>query len=159
MSAVDTEYGSIEREIHIEASPDIVYQVVSRPEYIQQWWDTQVTLADPTPGTVGELAFSDGTNPRAFVEPFTVVEADPPRRFAFRWIAEGEDPAPGNSLLVTFDIEATGSGSTLRMSETGFREKGWEAAVIEQTYNDHCQGWDGSIPRIGPCAERLAGER
>ena len=32
------EYGSIEREIHVDASPEVVFEVVSRPEHIAQWW-------------------------------------------------------------------------------------------------------------------------
>ena len=155
MSATQTEFGSIEREIHIDAAPEIVFEIVSRPEHIQQWWADEVTLESATPGAVGELAFSDGTDPRAFVEPFTVVEADPPHRFAFRWIAEGQEPPEGNSLLVTFELTADGAGTTLRMTESGFREKGWEAAVLEQAYNDHCHGWDANLPRIAPLAVAL----
>ena len=40
------EYGSIEREIHVEASPDIVFEVVSSPVHLQEWWPDEVTL-DP----------------------------------------------------------------------------------------------------------------
>jgi uncharacterized protein YndB with AHSA1/START domain len=32
------EYDSIEREIHVDASPEVVFEVVSRPEHISQWW-------------------------------------------------------------------------------------------------------------------------
>ena len=32
------------------------------------------------------------------------------------------------------------------MTETGFREKGWEVAVLEAQYNDHVSGWDYFSP-------------
>ena len=32
------EFGTIEREIHIEATPEVVYQVVSTPEHIKEWY-------------------------------------------------------------------------------------------------------------------------
>ena len=32
------EYGVIEREIHIDASPEVVFEVVSSPEHVKQWW-------------------------------------------------------------------------------------------------------------------------
>ena len=32
------EYGSIEREIRIDAAPEIVFDVVSDPAHVQQWW-------------------------------------------------------------------------------------------------------------------------
>lgn len=153
--ATAVEFGTIEREMFIEASPEIVYDVVSRPEHIEQWWADEVRL-DPVPGAVGELAWSNGPTKRAAVEPITVVEADRPRRFSFRWIAEGEAAVEGNSLLATFDLEPRGSGTVLRVTESGFREKGWDAAVLEQAYNDHCNGWDLHLPRIAPVAEQLA---
>lgn len=154
-AASGTEFASIEREMYIDASPEVVYDVISRPEHIAAWWADEVHL-DPVPGAVGELAWSNGPTKRAAVEPITVVEADPPRRFSFRWIAEGEAAVDGNSLLATFDLVAQGSGTLLRMSETGFREKGWEAAVLEEAYRDHCNGWDLHLPRIAPVAERVA---
>ena len=43
----------------------------------------------------------------------------------------------GNSLLVTFELTARGGGTLLRMTETGFREMGWEVAVLEEQYQDH----------------------
>jgi len=42
-----------------------------------------------------------------------------------------------NSLLVTFDLAPSGDGTLLRFKETGFRERGWEAAVLEEAYHDH----------------------
>ena len=34
------------------------------------------------------------------------------------------------------------------MTETGFREKGWEVAVLEQQYREHGEGWDYFLPRL-----------
>ena len=149
------ELGSIEREIQIEAAPDVVYQVVSRPEHLREWWPDDAEL-DPVPGGTGTITFGDRSTPNAIVEPLTVVEADPPRRFSFRWIADDGEPArPGNSMLVTFDLEPSGAGTLLRFSETGFREKGWEAAVLEEQYRDHVSGWDHFLPRLVAYVDRL----
>jgi hypothetical protein len=41
------------------------------------------------------------------------------------------------------------------MTETGFREMGWEAAVLEEAYADHVQGWDHFIPRLRQYADSL----
>ena len=84
----------------------------------------------------------------AQIPQITVVEAEAPRLFSFRWVyPEGEDTREGNSLLVTFELSARGDG-TLRMTETGFREKGWEVAVLEQQYREHGEGWDYFLPRL-----------
>lgn len=138
------EYGKLEREIRIDAAPAVVFDVVSRPEHIRQWWSDDASL-NPAPGEVGELVWGD----RAEVAAITVVDADPPRRFSFRWIApEGEVPDAGNSLLITFELEPSGDGTVLRMTESGWREKGWEAAVLEETFHDHERGWDVFLPRL-----------
>ena len=41
-SAVET--GTITREIHIDATPDVVYEVVSRPEHLREWWPDEAEL-------------------------------------------------------------------------------------------------------------------
>ncbi|GAA4873848.1 SRPBCC domain-containing protein [Kitasatospora terrestris] len=150
------EYGSIEREIHIDAAPEVVYEVVSAPEHLREWWPDEADL-EPVPGATGVITFGDPASPGATVAPITVVEADPPRRFAFRWVYEdGESAAPDNSLLVTFDLVPSGAGTLLRFSEAGFREKGWEAAVLEEAYLDHARGWDHFLPRLAAYAPRAA---
>ena len=93
---------------------------------------------------------------QAHVEQITVAQADPPRRFAFRWVYdEGEDATPANSLLVTFELVPSGAGTLLRLTETGFREKGWEAAVLEEQYREHVTGWDYFLPRLATYVVRL----
>src|SRR3954447_12335265 len=94
------EYASIEREIHIDASPEVVFEVVSRPEHLSQWWPDEVDL-EPGVGSGGSLFFVDRAGGEAAVVPITVVAAEPPRRFVFRWITPADEPAVAtNSLLV-----------------------------------------------------------
>lgn len=153
------EYGSIERELRIDATPEVVYEVISSPEHIREWWPDDAEL-DPVPGGIGTITFGDPTAPDAAVVPLTVVEADPPRRFSFRWVHdEGEAAGPDNSLLVTFDLVPSGEGTLLRFKETGFRERGWEAAVLEEAYLDHARGWDVFLPRLVAYANRLVARR
>jgi uncharacterized protein YndB with AHSA1/START domain len=148
------ELGTLERQVHVEASPEVVFEVVSRPEHIRAWWSDDASLDHVAPGAVGELVWGD----RAQVESFTVVEVDPPRRFSFRWVtSEGDAATQGNSLLVTFDLEPAATGTTLRLTETGFRERGWEAAVLEEAYREHEKGWDIFLPRLVAHAGTVAG--
>lgn len=147
------EFGTLERSVHVDASPEVVFEVVSRPEHIREWWSDDANLDEVAPGAVGEVIWGD----RAQVESFTVVEVDPPRRFSFRWVtSEGEAAAEGNSLLVTFDLEPSATGTTLRLTEAGFRERGWEIAVLEEAYRDHENGWDTFLPRLATYAGTLA---
>src|SRR6478735_4114258 len=129
------EFGTIEREIYVEASPEVVFEVVSSPDHLQQWWPDEAHY-DPVPGSTGEIVFGKpGDDGRAVVQ-LTVVEALPPRTFSFRWTNPfGEPAASGNSLFVTFELTPSGGGTLLKMTETGFREMGWEVAVLEQQYH------------------------
>jgi uncharacterized protein YndB with AHSA1/START domain len=149
------EYGSIEREIHIEATPEVVYEVISTAEHLREWWPDEAEL-EPVPGATGVISFGDRSTPEAKVAPLTVMEAEPPRRFSFRWVYdEGEAATPANSLLVTFELVPSGAGTLLRLTETGFREKGWEAAVLEEQYREHVTGWDYFLPRLVTYVARL----
>ena len=142
------EYGSIEREIQVEAAPEVVYTVISTPEHLEQWWPDEAEL-EPVPGGTGVISFGDRSAPDAKIQALTVVEADPPRRFSFRWVYDEDQAATStNSLLVTFELVPSGAGTLLRFTEAGFREKGWEAAVLEEQYREHVTGWDHFLPRL-----------
>ena len=150
------EYGSIERRFYVEASPEVVFEVVSRPEHIRQWWSVETDI-EPVPGATGELVWGDETTPRAHVVPMTVVDAQPFRLFSFRWChTAGEVANPGNSLLVIFELTPSGSGTSIHLTESGFREIGWEAAVLEHHYNDHIVGWDTHLGHLHDYVEQLA---
>lgn len=143
------EYGTIEREIYVDAAPEIVFDVVSSPEHVKHWWPDDARY-DPEPGASGEIVFG-GT-----AVAFTVVDAKPPRMFSFRWTHPvGGTAAAGNSLLVTFDLTPSGAGTLLRMTETGFREMGWSAAKLADEYGQHVTGWDHFLPRIAPYVQTL----
>ncbi|MDI6099404.1 SRPBCC family protein [Actinoplanes sp. NEAU-A12] len=149
------ETGSIEREIYVEASPEVVFEVVSSPEHLKQWWPDDARYGTE-PGSSGEIVFGD-RDAGGTVVALTVVETRPPVMFSFRWThPAGETAAEGNSLLVTFDLAPSGAGTLLKMTETGFREMGWEVAVLEEQYRDHVSGWDFYLPRLVSYAAKLA---
>lgn len=148
------EFGTIEREIYVEASPEVVFRVVSSPDHIRQWWPDEARYV-PVPGSTGEIVFGERDAGGAVVA-FTVIDAQPPRTFSFRWTHPvGEAAVAGNSLLVTFELIPSGGGTLLKMTESGFREMGWDAAVLEQQYQEHVTGWDFYLPRLAPYAATL----
>jgi uncharacterized protein YndB with AHSA1/START domain len=148
------EHGTIEREVYVEATPEIVFEVVSSPDHLKGWWPDEARY-EPTPGSAGEIVFGDPQAGGKVVQ-FSVVDVRPPRTFSFRWThGPDEIAAEGNSLLVTFDLTASGSGTLLRMTETGFRERGWEVAVLEQQYQEHVTGWEHFLGRLAPYVATL----
>ena len=147
------ELGTIERDIVVDASPEIVFEVISRPEHIREWWPDDATF-EPVAGAPGELVWRNAETGETTTVDLAVVDVDPPRRFSFRWCFT-EPGRSGQSLLVTFDLIPTGAGTTVRMTEVGFREMGWEIAMLEEQYADHVSGWDFYVPRLGTYVDRL----
>ena len=146
-----TEYGTIEREIHVEASPEVVFEVITRPEHLNKWWTADADV-EPSTGAVGELVWGD----RVHVAPIKVVSAEPPRLFSFRWVyADSTMDDDSNSLLVTFQLAPSGTGTTVRLVESGFREMGWADAKVEAEYLDHTSGWNKCIHDLGEYVGRL----
>lgn len=151
------ELGAIEREIRIDASPEVVFDVVSSPQHLREWWPDEAEFP-VVPGGEGRIGFG-----ASWVQ-FTVVDAVPPKHFSFRWTHdEGETAAPGNSYLVVFELEPigtpVGTGTLLRMTETGFRERGWDEAKVAAEHADHVSGWDHFLPRLPGYAARVGSER
>lgn len=149
------EHGTIKREIHIDASPEVVFDVVSSPEHVREWWPDEAEYP-AVAGGAGRIGFRDPERGEIGWAQFQVVEAEPPRLFSFRWThEEGESAAPGNSFLVVFELEPAGEGTRLRMTESGFRERGWDEAKVAAEYAAHVTGWDFFLPRLPVYAARV----
>jgi uncharacterized protein YndB with AHSA1/START domain len=146
------DYDTIERELYIDASPEVVFEVVSSPQHVAEWWSDEAEFS-PTPGDPGWVSFGAGGSKR---ERFTIADAVPYRHFSFRWThEEGETASPGNSLLVVIELEPSGTGTRLRFTETGFRERDWDEATAAAWHADHTKGWDLFLPRLMAHAERI----
>ena len=142
------EHETIERHVEIDATPETVFEVITNPEHVRQWWPDDASF-EPTPGATGHLVFGDPSSPDVQVPQITVVAVDAPRMFSFRWVyPESEAAGPGNSLLVTFELSPRGSGTVLHLRETGFDDRGWGQEVAEEEYRDHCAGWDHFLPQL-----------
>jgi uncharacterized protein YndB with AHSA1/START domain len=147
------EYGSIERQIWIEAAPEVVFDVVSDPAHVRQWWPDEAHY-EAVPGSEGQIWFDQQAG-RQYRVAIQVVDAIPHRLFSFRWTHPvGERAREDNSFLVTFELEPKDGGTLLHMTETGYRELGWEAARLEEIYRDHSQGWDHHLARLVPYIAR-----
>ncbi|MDO9174841.1 MAG: SRPBCC domain-containing protein [Actinomycetota bacterium] len=141
------EHGTIERTVHIDASPEVVFDVVSNPTHVRAWWPDEAEFS-ATPGAPGRIGFDQGDGAMAW-EQFTIVDAIPYWLFSFRWThAEGTVAAANNSFLVTFELEPAGTGTLLHLTESGFRERGWDDAKVAAEHASHVSGWDHFLPRL-----------
>lgn len=110
------------------------------------------------PGSGTEVAWGRGTADE-HVEPLTVVAADPPRLFSFRWVPGDADDPVAAALLVTFEARARRDRDAPAAHRDRLREKGWEVAVMEAAYADHVSERDVFVPAIAAHAEQLVATR
>src|SRR5436190_21944914 len=74
----------IEREVVFPASPDEVWEALTEPERLEEWFATEAEL-DARPGGAGVFLWGDGEERRA-----TVREAEPEERLVLDWEDEGQ---------------------------------------------------------------------
>lgn len=121
--------------------PEVVWRALATRDALRAWL-METDFEAPTVGH--RFQFRD--KPRKVVgwdgvTHCEVVEADPPRRFVFRFGAEGDAPT-----MVSWDLEPTPDGGTrLRFRHTGFTGlKGW---LMRQGMN---HGWGGMVQHSIP---------
>ena len=149
------EHHTITRALTIAARPETVYEVITDPRHMTQWWPDQADM-EARPGSEGSITFGRATDPGSKVVPLTVIEADPPRRFSFRWAyPAGTAPTSANSFLVTFQLEPSDAGTRLTFTETGFTDQGMASHDVEASYADHGAAWDRFLPRLAAHAARV----
>lgn len=137
---------SVEREILIEASPQVVWGVITEPDQISHWFSDEADV-DGRAGTEGTLTWKPGgrAGNKGFdaIVPIQVVEAEPFRRFSFRWNhPEGAVADASNSALVEFSLTEEAGGTRLRVLESAIdavtHDEEGKAGYLE----DHAQGWE-----------------
>ncbi len=133
----------IEREVLIEAPPEVVWRTITEPDRMSQWFADRVDLV-AAPGAHGYMQFGDQGGP-------VVVETvDPPNRFSFRWNhPRGEELTVDNSMLVEFTLTPEGAERTrLRVAESGHELRDWPDAEKQRYADEHREGWVEFLDRL-----------
>src|SRR6266571_3262335 len=93
----------IEREIVFPASPTEVWEALTEPERLEEWFATEVEL-DAQPGGEGVFRWGDGDERRAIVR-----ELEEERRLVLDWDDEGQ---------VVLELEEVDGGTRVHVVET-----------------------------------------
>jgi uncharacterized protein YndB with AHSA1/START domain len=127
----------IERETVIAAPVERVWALLTEAEHIGRWFGDAGAEIDLRPGGAMVLTWHGHGTYRCRVE-----AVDPPHRFAFRWLRR-EDNAPGDrtSTLVEFVLVAEGSGTRLRVVESGFQRLAWPEEDKARYAGENTDGW------------------
>jgi uncharacterized protein YndB with AHSA1/START domain len=114
----------IERDILIAAPPEVVWEVITEPEHMSQWFSDAEFEA--TPGASGTIA----------TYAIRIEAVEPPRRFSFSW----------DALLVEFTLTAEDGGTRLRLVESGFEGR-------DAQRSEHERGWTKFLGQLVEYAE------
>jgi uncharacterized protein YndB with AHSA1/START domain len=136
---------SVEREILIEASPEVVWGVITEPAQISRWFsddadfegrvDAEGTLTWKPGGRGGEKESN-------LVVPIRVVEAEPFRRFSFRWNhPQSAEADERNSALVQFSLIEEAGGTRLKVLESGIEAVTHDELSNARYVEEHGHGW------------------
>jgi uncharacterized protein YndB with AHSA1/START domain len=93
----------VTREMVFPESPDEVWEALTDPEQLEEWFATEVQL-DPREGGAGIFRWGDGEERHA-----TVLVAEPNERLVLDWDEEGE---------VEFTLEQLEAGTRLVVRES-----------------------------------------
>ena len=93
----------VEREIVVPESPDEVWEALTEPERLEEWFATEAEL-DARPGGEGVFRWGDGEERRAVVR-----EAEEARRLVLEWEDGGE---------VVVELGPAAGGTVVRVVET-----------------------------------------
>ncbi len=155
---------SVEREILIEASPQVVWGVITEPDQISRWFADEAEV-EAIAGAEGRLTWKPGGRAGAdretdMVIPIRVVDAEPFRRFSFRWNnPEGAPPQENNSALVEFTLIEEAEGTRLRVVESGIDLVTDEDSLAGYR-SSHEEGWGRHLGELRDyLAARPAGAR
>lgn len=94
----------IEREIVFPASPAEVWEALTEPERLEEWFATEVEL-DPRPGGEGIFRWGNGEERHA-----TVREADAEERLVLDWDDDGGE--------VVLELQEVEGGTLLHVVES-----------------------------------------
>ena len=139
----------IEQTITIAAPAARVWDLVTEPG----WFINDGALAPNHLDRQGDLTMVHHDVHGVFA--IRTVSLDPLRYAAFRWYLS-PDRLDGGSTLVEFTIEdATPSGVTLTVVETGFASLPEDAAARRVRYEQHDSGWRSQFALARAALETL----
>lgn len=124
----------IERETLIEAAPERVWQLVTEPG----WW---VASAPSGTAVEGETTLCKNETYGDF--PVRVETVTPQSYVSYRWASafSGEELRADNTTLVEFTLTPEGSGTRLRVVESGFASLAGSEELRAKAHEDNTGGW------------------
>lgn len=147
---------SIEATVLVAVPVERVWDLVTRPEHLGRWFGDAGAEVDLRPGGELTMTWARHGTVRGRVE-----AVEPPRRFAFRWLAamrSTAEPTPANSTLAEFTLSPEGDGTRVRVVESGFAGLAVDPSERTELLRSHTRGWTDELGELADHASsRVAG--
>ncbi len=140
---------AIEREVVIDAPPAVVWSIVTEAQHLASWFSDEAEIDLRSGGRILLTWRGHGTYEGR------VETVDPPRLFAFRWQTREGDFSEGNSTLVVMTIEADGTGTRLRVIESGFAALPWPDDARARYSDENAKGWLAELDELRDYAAQV----
>jgi uncharacterized protein YndB with AHSA1/START domain len=140
----------IEREIVIDAPVERVWAALTEAEHVGTWFGDDGAEVDLRPGGTLTVRWKEHG-----AQQTTIERVEPQRYFSWRWMyAQGQEPSENNSTLVEFSLTPEGSGTRLRVVESGFQRLDLPEEQRAQRFRENTQGWQEEIDELRDYVQR-----
>ena len=130
----------IERTIRVARTPRDVWSALTTADGLSAWFGEKATI-DLRPGGAASMTFAGGTTVEMRVE-----RVEEPNVFAYTWrLPDLPDDDPRRTY-VEFTLESDGTGTVLRLTETGFAQLPLDTRG--DAYDSHDEGWSRELAEL-----------
>jgi uncharacterized protein YndB with AHSA1/START domain len=139
LPAPQSETSLVQRELRVEAEPQVVFSFFTDPEKMIRWMGIAATL-DPRPGGVFQVK---GPGDQLFEGEY--LEVDPPSRIVLSWGYASfpePNPLPPGSSTVEVNFVPDGEATIVRLSHR----------VPSELADFHSMGWEHYLNRLSIAA-------
>jgi uncharacterized protein YndB with AHSA1/START domain len=118
MNETSAETRSVVVEREVPYPPEKIWRALTQPHLIEEW--LMKNEFKPIVGHRFNLRIDPQPN-RTFVFDCEVLAVEPNRMLSYTWNSPGDEAADGLRSAVTWTLTPTGTGTHLRMEQSGFR--------------------------------------
>ena len=123
----------IERTVELAHPPAKVWAALTTAEGLGTWFGNEAAI-DLRPGGLARMSWTGGPTAQMRVE-----RVEEPRVFGFTWQIYGLPEGDPRRTYVEFTLEATGTGTRLTVTESGFAQVPED--VHRTAFDGNTRGW------------------
>lgn len=143
-AVVDEETLSVSRTVHVLSPREAVWDAITVPERISQWFGDDATLPALAIGTAGTLHWNEEGD---FA--FVVTAIVDGYLFEFRWAKDPDTPVRDDTATtVRFTLADSPAGTVITVVESGFGALAGDDASRLEHLRGNREGWEVEIDQL-----------